>query len=144
MRKSNDLSCVMRISASGGRALLTGDIEATSELALVVERREALAADVLVVPHHGSRTSSTTSFVEAVSPRHAVFTVGYRNRYGHPRADVVGRYAKANASLHRTDVSGALTFEFDRTGSPGPPRSERDAAPRYWHARPIDPDLPAR
>ena len=138
LRKSNDLSCVLRVAAPWGRALLTGDIEAVSEIDLVTTRREALAADVLVVPHHGSRTSSTSSFVDAVSPRHAVFTVGYRNRYGHPRPDVVGRYVRANAEIHRTDRSGALTFEFAAPG-PGPPQSERTAAPRYWHAAAVEP-----
>ena len=138
LRKSNDLSCVLRITASSGTALLTGDIEAVSEIGLVTTRRESLDADVLVVPHHGSRTSSTSSFVDAVSPRYAVFTVGYRNRYGHPRADIVARYARVEAAVYRTDVSGALTFEFAAPG-PGPPRAERDVSARYWRARPVDP-----
>jgi competence protein ComEC len=136
-RKDHELSCVLRVVAVSGSALLTGDIEAVSEIALVSTRRESLAADVLIVPHHGSRTSSTSSFVNAVAPRHAVFTVGYRNRFGHPRADVVARYRNANAALHRTDESGALTFEFAPPG-PGPPHTERESAPRYWHARPVD------
>ena len=134
-RKTNDLSCVLRVVSAGGAALLAGDIEAVSEIDLVSASREALAADVLVVPHHGSRTSSTSSFVTAVAPRHAVFTVGYRNRFGHPRRDVVARYQRVGAALHRTDEAGALTFDFDPPG-PGPPRAERDRAPRYWHARP--------
>jgi competence protein ComEC len=138
LRRSNDLSCVLRITTPAGHALLAGDIEAVSEIELVTTRRDALAADVLVVPHHGSRTSSTSSFVEAVAPRHAVFTVGHRNRYGHPRADVVGRYVRANAQIHRTDHSGALTFTFDAPG-PGPPHAERAATRRYWHAAAADP-----
>lgn len=136
-RKTNELSCVLRVAAASGSALLAGDIEAVSESALLTTRRESLAADVLIVPHHGSRTSSTSSFIAAVAPRHAVFTVGYRNRFGHPRADVVARYARANAALHRTDESGALTFEFAPPG-PGPPRAEREFAPRYWQTRPAD------
>ena len=132
-RKSNDLSCVLRVTASSGSVLLTGDIEAVSELDLVIANGNALAADVLIVPHHGSRTSSTSSFVAAVAPRFAVFTVGHRNRYGHPRADVVGRYVRAQAAVHRTDHSGALTFEFAAPG-PGPPRSQRAEGARYWHA----------
>ena len=135
-RKTNDLSCVLRVAADAGSALLTGDIEAVSEIALVTTRREALAADVLIVPHHGSRTSSTSSFIAAVAPRHAVFTVGHRNRYGHPRADVVARYRQANAALHRTDAAGALTFEFAPPG-PGPPAAERRRRLRYWHAPPV-------
>ena len=138
LRKSNDLSCVLRVSVASSQALLTGDIEAVSEIELVTSRRDALAADVLVVPHHGSRTSSTSSFIDAVSPRYAVFTVGHRNRYGHPRADVVGRYVRANAEIHRTDRSGALTFDFDAPG-PGPPHAQRTASARYWHAAFVEP-----
>ena len=137
LRKSNDLSCVLRVAARAGRALLTGDIEAVSEIDLLIARRESLAAEVIVVPHHGSRTSSTSSFVDAVSPQFAVFTVGNRNRYGHPRADVVARYVRAGAHVHRTDRSGALTFEFAAPG-PGPPHSERATRARYWHAAPLE------
>ncbi len=131
-RKPNDVSCVLRIEAPGGRAIVAGDIEATSEVDLVVERRERLPADVLVVPHHGSRTSSTPSFVDAVAPRHAVFTVGYRNRFGHPRADVVARYVRAGAMLHRTDRTGALTFTF-ASGAVDAPEAARATGRRYWH-----------
>ena len=134
-RKSNDLSCVLRVTNGASAALLAGDIEAKSEIDLVTSRRDALAADVLVVPHHGSRTSSTSSFVAAVAPRHAVFTVGYRNRFGHPRADVVARYVARDASVHRTDMSGALTFEFGPYGT-GPPVGARERAPRYWRTPP--------
>ena len=134
-RKSNDLSCVLRIASAGGVALLAGDIEATSELDLLIERREALAADLLLVPHHGSRTSSTRSFVAAVAPDHAVFSAGHRNRFGHPRADIVERYRDVDAAIHRTDHSGAQTFTFVPPG-PGPPQAERERAARYWHARP--------
>jgi competence protein ComEC len=134
-RKRNDLSCVLRVASAGGTALLAGDIEAVSELDLLIERRDALAADLLLVPHHGSRTSSTQSFVAAVAPRHAVFSVGHRNRFGHPREDVVARYRDIGASLHRTDRSGALTFSFAPPG-PGPPQAERARVARYWHARP--------
>jgi competence protein ComEC len=134
-RKSNDLSCVLRVASPGGSALLAGDIEAVSELDLLIERRDALAAHLLLVPHHGSRTSSTQSFVEAVAPRHAVFSVGHRNRFGHPREDVVARYRDVGATLYRTDRSGALTFSFTPPG-PGPPQAERVRVARYWHALP--------
>ncbi|HEX4883808.1 MAG TPA: DNA internalization-related competence protein ComEC/Rec2, partial [Casimicrobiaceae bacterium] len=137
-RRSNDLSCVVRIESMHGSALLAGDIEAVSEQALLLDRRARLPADLLLAPHHGSRTSSTPAFVAAVNARHVVFTVGYRNRFGHPRADVVARYSQRGASLYRTDRSGALVFEFEEPGPPGPPRSERERAPRYWHDRPAD------
>jgi competence protein ComEC len=131
-RKPNDVSCVLRIEAPGGRVLVAGDIEATSEVDLVVARRTQLPAGVLVVPHHGSRTSSTQSFVEAVAPRHAVFTVGYRNRFGHPRPDVVARYERVGATLHRTDRTGALTFTV-APGAIDDPEAARASGRRYWH-----------
>jgi competence protein ComEC len=134
-RKPNDISCVLRIEAPGGRVLVAGDIEATSEVDLVVERHERLPAEVLVVPHHGSRTSSTRSFVDAVAPRHAVFTVGYRNRFGHPRADVVARYERVGATLHRTDRTGALTFTV-APGAIDEPEAARASRRRYWHDPP--------
>jgi competence protein ComEC len=134
-RKPNDLSCVVRVTGAHGTTLLAGDIEAVSELALLVDRRDLLAADLLLAPHHGSRTSSTTAFIAAVAPRDVVFTVGHRNRFGHPRADVVARYERRGAVLHRTDQRGALTFAFAAPG-PGPPLAERDRRARYWHDRP--------
>jgi competence protein ComEC len=135
LRKPNDLSCVLRVASAHGSALLAGDIEARSELELVSARRAALTADLLVAPHHGSRTSSTPTFIDAVRPAHVVFTVGYRNRFGHPRADVVARYASRDIAPYRTDISGALTFDFT-AGGPMPPSAERSRAPRYWHSRP--------
>lgn len=132
-RKPNDLSCVLRIVGAHGSALLAGDIEAVSELALLADRRERLRADLLLAPHHGSRTSSTPAFVAAVTARDVVFTVGHRNRFGHPRDDVVARYGARGARTHRTDRTGMLTFTFP---GPGPPTAERTQSPRYWYDPP--------
>ena len=131
--RSNDLSCVLRIDSRWGSALLTGDIEAASEHELVARDPAVLRADVLVVPHHGSRTSSTPPFVAAVSPAAAVFTPGYRNRYGHPRPEVVARYG--SAARYRTDLDGALTFEFG-AAAPSRPQAERERRRRYWQDPP--------
>ncbi len=98
---TNNRSCVLRVSAPGFTVLLTGDIEARDERALLAAGAP-LAADVIVVPHHGSRTSSTPDFVAAVDARVAVFTAGYLNRFGHPRPDVVARYARRDASSGRS------------------------------------------
>src|SRR5207247_8061848 len=100
---------VLRIDSHYGSALLTGDIEAVSEAWLLRENADALRADALVVPHHGSRTSSAPPFVAAVAPRIAVFTPGYRNRFGHPRAEVVARYARRDARRVRTHAGGAVS-----------------------------------
>ncbi|MEP6657942.1 MAG: hypothetical protein ABJC33_11950, partial [Betaproteobacteria bacterium] len=132
--KTNDLSCVVRIESAHGSALLTGDIEARSETTLLMNGA-ALRSEVMVVPHHGSRTSSTAAFITAVTPRIAIFTPGYRNRFGHPRAEVVERYRAAGALLPRTDLQGAITVVFD---GDGPPRfaAQRDSQRRYWYDAP--------
>jgi competence protein ComEC len=87
-------------------------------------------SDVLLVPHHGSRTSSTASFIEAVSPRFAVVPVGYRNRFGHPAKDVVQRYADAGVEILRTDREGAVTVALGAEGVAL--RGERASRARYW------------
>jgi competence protein ComEC len=132
-RKTNDLSCVLRISAGGRAMLLTSDIEAVSEMALLAAQPAGLAAEVMTVPHHGSKTSSTPGFIAAVAAKDVIFPVGYRNRFGHPKDDVVERYVQSGARLHRTDVDGAVTVAL---GSADPGfRHERAARIRYWHAR---------
>jgi competence protein ComEC len=134
--KPNDLSCVVRIESAHGNALLTGDLEARGELELVRSDAAALKADVLLVPHHGSRTSSTAPFVSAVAPRVAVFAAGYRNRFGHPRPDVVARYRAAGAKIFRTDQLGALTFTF-APDAPREPVAAREEDRRYWRSGPL-------
>ena len=134
--KPNDLSCVVRIDSDYGSVLLTGDLEARGELELVARDPSALKADVLLVPHHGSRTSSTAAFIASVAPEIAVYTPGYRNRFGHPRPDVVARYDRAGVRGYRTDHDGALTFTF-APGSPRTPRAERAHDRRYWRDAPV-------
>ena len=131
-RKSNDLSCVLRIESAGGSVLLTGDIEAAAELELLQRSPAVLMSDVLVVPHHGSRTSSTTAFVAAVAPRMAIIAAGYRNRFGHPRAEILARYLHAGAGRPRTDLQGAITVGID-PGKPIAAEAERDRRRRYWY-----------
>lgn len=130
---TNDLACVLRISAAGKHLLLTSDIEAVGELALVAGRPAVLPAEVLVVPHHGSRTSSTPEFIAAVGAREAIFPVGYRNSFGHPRADVVARYFASGANLHRTDKDGAVQVSLSSDGVKVV--RQRDIARSYWHDR---------
>ncbi len=129
--KTNDLSCVVAVTAGRSRVLLSGDIEARSETRLLHEARDALAADVLVVPHHGSRTSSTPAFVAAVDPAVAVFTPGYRNRFGHPRPEVVARYVSRGSAVVRTDRDGAITFDAGSSRIAGVERA-RAVGARYW------------
>ena len=118
-------------SAGGRSALLTGDIEAAQEESLLTRSGSALRSEVLVVPHHGSLTSSTPAFVEAIAPRVAVVQAGYRNRFGHPAPEVVARYRARGVALVRSDSCGAWSWSTVT----GEGRCERDERRRYWHAR---------
>ena len=138
--KTNDRSCVVRIDSQYGSALLTGDLEAKSEALLLKTDVAALRADVLVVPHHGSRTSSTPAFIAAVAPAIAVFACGYRNRFGHPRPDIVARYEAAAIRMARTDEAGAITLTM-APGVPLLPVSAREQRQRYWLDVPVNPQL---
>ena len=111
--RKNNLGCVLRISIGKQHILLATDIEKESEQRLLKEHADKLPAMLLVVPHHGSKTSSVQLFVEAVHPRYAVFTVGYRNRFGHPREEVVERYRAAGSELLRSDEDGAILVKMD-------------------------------
>jgi competence protein ComEC len=129
--KPNALSCVLRVQDAAGRsALLTGDIEAPQEAALLQRDAAALRSQVLLVPHHGSRTSSTAAFLDAVAPEVAVVQAAYRSRYGHPAPDVMQRYADRGIVIVRSDRCGAWTLKADGTAL-----CQRLAASRYWHHR---------
>jgi competence protein ComEC len=128
--KPNTVSCVLRVQGANGRsALLTGDLEAEQERHLVATLGPALKSTVLLVPHHGSHTSSTTEFLAAVQPAVAVIQVGYRSRFGHPHADVLARYAAAGIPVVRSDFCGAWRW------SEGLSICARDELRRYWHWR---------
>ena len=108
--KSNDMSCVLKLTSKHGSMLLTGDIEARSEAQLIARSAAGLRADVMLVPHHGSRTSSTPAFLSVVGARIAIIPVGYRNRFRHPHPLVLERYT--GTQLYRTDRDGAVVVEY--------------------------------
>ncbi len=135
--KSNAMSCVLRVSAGGRSALLTGDIEREQEAALAAASPEALRSDLLIAPHHGSRTSSTGAFLDAVQPRVAVFQAGYRNRFGHPAPDVLQRYRERGIEIRETSACGA--WRWDARAAPEGV-CQRDVARRYWHHGPAHHD----
>jgi competence protein ComEC len=130
--KPNARTCTLKISANGKSMLLAGDIEAAQEAQLLERDAGRLRADVLLAPHHGSGTSSTPAFLLAVRPQAAVFQVGYRNRYQHPKKEVYDRYGDLQIQRLRTDQTGALTIDFGATI-----RIEgyRETRARYWNAR---------
>ena len=130
--KPNAISCVLRIGNGRVFALLAGDIERLQEAALVV-RTPGLHADVLLVPHHGSKTSSTALLLDAVQPRIALVQAGWRNRFGHPAGEVVERYRARGISLAESARCGAATWA---SVAPEQLRCERVQGRRYWHHLP--------
>jgi competence protein ComEC len=126
--RRNNMSCVLRISTAGGAMLLTGDIERQAEFEIL--QRESLSSEVLLVPHHGSRTSSTVEFIAAVAPRWAVVPAGYRNRFGHPNGEVLERYRAAGVRVMRTDLDGAVSVFLNKDSFSLEGQRARRA--RYW------------
>ena len=129
--RDNDRSCVLRIESPYGVVLLPADIERRSEQYLVDTVDSRLAADVLVAPHHGSKTSSSERFVSAVGAKLVVYPVGYANRYGHPHPVVRDRYLKSGAVEMRTDQTGAVMVKLGRDGIDV--SGWRDVRRRYWN-----------
>jgi competence protein ComEC len=129
--KSNAMSCVVKVSGPQGVALLTGDIERQQEADLLATQRGALRSDLLLVPHHGSRTSSTAAFVDAVQAQVAVIQSGYRNRFGHPVPEVLDRLHGQGAMVQPSPACGAWRWPGGEAVSAGV--CERKIAKRYWH-----------
>jgi competence protein ComEC len=147
------LSCVLRVSNGSQTALLVGDIEAAQEERLVrrhtdnpsvraepvealqkaqPERLTSLQADVLLVPHHGSKTSSSPAFLDAVNPKLALLQAGYRNRFGHPAAPVMARYAERDIQVIDSARCGAAHWRSDQ---PQAVVCQRELGRRYWQHR---------
>ena len=130
--KDNARGCVLKISSQHGSALLAADIEQREENELLARDPQVLRSDVLIAPHHGSKSSSNEKFVRQVNPKTVIFSAGYRNRFGHPRPEVVERYGEIGAELLRTDHDGALLLDFSSTQVSA--RKWRLERRRYWHA----------
>lgn len=126
--RGNNRSCVLQVRAGGATVLLPGDIERGVEYEL---HDRLQPVDILLAPHHGSRTSSTAAFVARVQPRHVVFSTGYRNRFAHPHPSVVERYAQAGAQLLDTADSGAIAFAIEG-GRVTRVERQRDGVRHYW------------
>jgi competence protein ComEC len=133
-RRDNDRSCVLRVAAGGASALLTGDIEKLAEGELVARQGARLRSQVLLVPHHGARHSSTPAFVAAVDPDLAIVSAGWRNRFRHPAPVVMQRLAARGVRILKTDRDGAVRVELPAAPGPVATRCEADRA-RYWSDR---------
>jgi competence protein ComEC len=131
--KANNRSCVLLVAAASTRVLIAGDIEARAEREMLARHR-FLRAEILVVPHHGSTTSSSAEFLAAVQPEIAIFSAGYRNRFGHPRPEVIARYRAGGSRILRSDQHGAVLLEIDAAGVRV--SLQREARRRYWQDAP--------
>jgi competence protein ComEC len=131
--KDNARSCVLKIESAFGSVLFPADIELGSETDLLRTQRAALRADVLVAPHHGSGTSSSVAFLAQVAPGVVVIPVGYRNRFGHPKPEVVQRYEALGSRILRSDRDGAVMLRFSAAGLSAD--GYRARYRRYWQDR---------
>ena len=130
LANNNNLSCVLLIEVGGYRFLLPGDIEAPVEQALV-DSGLLVDIDVLLAPHHGSKTSSSPDFLAAIKPEHIIVSAGFKNRYGHPHPEVLARYRALGATVWNTAEQGAVQIHLNEneliiTG-------ERNLNPKLWH-----------
>lgn len=126
----NQLSCVLQIEAAGERLLLTGDIDVQAERALM-QADFPLASHWLLAPHHGSRTSSSQAFIDAVAAQHVLITRSRHNAFGHPHPQVLERYRAAGVEVHDTAIDGALHLRLGEHVAPRGLRSE----PRFWREK---------
>jgi competence protein ComEC len=129
---SNNHSCVLLIQYQGQRILLAGDIEAEVEAKLLVEPLLSEGVDMLLVPHHGSKSSSSPEFLALLQPKWAIVTAGYNNQYGHPHADIKKRYSNKNSELLNTADRGALQWTASKSGQ-WVIRQWRVDYQRYWY-----------
>jgi competence protein ComEC len=129
----NDNSCVLKIQSEQGSVLLTGDIEALAESWLVETYGNNLKANVLIAPHHGSKTSSTSGFLQAIQPEYVLIPAGYRNQFGHPHRDVLLRYEQINAKCFNSADSGAITVS-EKAGL-WEVQPMRDTESKYWNVK---------
>ena len=129
----NNISCVLRVSVGDQAVLLTGDIEKAAERRLLRDHAPALRAQLLVAPHHGSKTSSTQEFIEAVDAHTVIFSAGWKHHFRHPHPSVVGRYQLSGAALYASGWTGAIRVEVSPQGM-STPRLWRAEGSRYWNA----------
>ncbi|KQT43741.1 MULTISPECIES: DNA internalization-related competence protein ComEC/Rec2 [unclassified Methylophilus] len=129
--KDNDKSCVLQVQSPHGSLLLTGDIEKEAERRLLASEPDQLATTVMTMPHHGSKTSSTIGFVNATKPAIAIATVGYLNRFGHPKPEVISRYQAIETTVLRSDNDGAILIDF-LSGEAPVVKRWRQIEPHYW------------
>lgn len=133
----NNASCVLRVRVNGQAMLITGDLDSKSEQILLQHYGESLASDVLVLGHHGSRSSSSGAFINAIDPRFAIASSGFANPFSHPHPEVQTRLRAHDVVLWRTDTQGAITVEL---GDGDQVRLSHLPRRYWWHKKPFEPN----
>ncbi|MGH8529053.1 MAG: DNA internalization-related competence protein ComEC/Rec2 [Nevskiales bacterium] len=136
--RDNNASCVLKVSAGEHSVLLPGDIERGAEFSLVLAETGRLRSEVLVVPHHGSATSSTDTLLDVVQPKIALIPAGWRNRFKHPRPQVLARFRDRRVPTFISGKTGALSMEFVPELPPASPSAWREQSRRIWRYPPAD------
>ncbi len=131
---TNDSSCVLQVDNGNQKILLTGDIEKQAENALLTHSASQLMANILIAPHHGSKTSGLASFIEAVHPEFVVYSTGYRNRYHFPHPTVMRAYRRIKAEQLNTAETGLIQFQLRKKARNLIPQRYRITHQRYWYA----------
>ncbi|MFC1750384.1 DNA internalization-related competence protein ComEC/Rec2 [Pseudomonadota bacterium] len=131
LKSENDNSCVLKVTVDEVSLLMTGDIEHSAERQLVSRYQTSLSSDVLVVPHHGSKTSSTPEFINAVDPDWALIAVGYQNRFKLPNPEILERYRQKGITVLQSSRLGAVSFRVSLHGI-SDPEGFRFSNGRYW------------
>ncbi|WOX05540.1 DNA internalization-related competence protein ComEC/Rec2 [Microbulbifer pacificus] len=139
--EENDHSCVALLEWRHVRVLLTGDISEDTERRLVVQYPGFAPIDVLLAPHHGSRTSSSPVLLDWANPAQVVFSTGFHHHFGHPHADVVARYAAHRVPMFNTAANGAVTFRWRDGHLPPEIRCARNAG-NFWLSEPDPAESP--
>jgi competence protein ComEC len=114
VRSGNNSSCVLKITSEAGSLLLTGDIEQEVEQILSQRYGELLLSEIMLIPHHGSKTSSSRALLEEVQPKLGLVSAGYRNRFGHPHPGVQQRFRNLGIPIVNTADEGAISIVFSR------------------------------
>lgn len=128
----NDASCILLLEFHGGRILISGDVTRRIEQSLLKQYGALLRADVVTTPHHGSRTSSSPSFVSRVGATYSIVSAGWKSRYGLPKDDVIQRWRQSGAQVENTSVAGAIRMEWDRNGMQTVHRYRAETR-RFWN-----------
>jgi competence protein ComEC len=115
--KDNNRSCVLRVSGQGFSVLLTGDMETPAEKIVLAANHSQLASQILVLGHHGSKTSTSPEFLAAVNPQLAIVSAGYRNQFGHPSAPVIERLNTKHITIDNTITQGTLIYQLSPTAT---------------------------